>query len=100
MNNINSKLIYRPIFYRTQELQNIKLRTGVTQNIGINLVQYMTKVETFKIVIENTEYIESGRNDIYVIFSIPAANLKASSGIYNITNQDDEYISSGNWQLY
>lgn len=100
MNNINSKLIYRPIFYRTQELQNIKLRTGVTQNIGINLVQYMTKVETFKIVIENTEYVESGRNDIYVIFSVPAANLKASSGIYNITNQDDEYISSGNWQLY
>lgn len=100
INNTGSKLIYRPIFYRTQELQNIKLRTGVTQNIGINLVQYMTKVETFKMVIENTEYVESGRNDIYVIFSIPAMNIKTSSGIYNITNQDDEYISSGNWQLY
>lgn len=100
INNMGSKLIYRPIFYRTQELQNIKLRTGVTQNIGINLVQYMTKVETFKMVIENTEYVESGRNDIYVIFSIPAMNIKTSSGIYNITNQDDEYISSGNWQLY
>lgn len=98
--NINNKLVYRPIFYRTQELQNIKIRSGVTQNIGINLSQYMTKVETFKLIIDNVEYIESGRNDIYIIFSIPAGNITKSSGTYNITNQDDEYISSGNWKIF
>ena len=100
VNNHNSKLVYRPIFYRTQELQNIKFRMNVTQNIGINLSQYMTKVETFKIVIENTEYVEVGRNDIYVIFSIPASKLNTNSGTYDIVNQDDEYISSGNWKIY
>lgn len=98
--NNTAKLIYRPIFYRTQDLQNVKIRKGYAQNIGINLAQYMTKVETFKIVIENTEYIEAGRNDIYVIFSIPANMLNSTSGIYDIVNQDDEYISSGNWKIY
>ena len=73
---------------------------NVTQNIGINLSQYMTKVETFKLIIENTEYVEVGRNDIYVIFSIPASKLNTNSGTYDIVNQDDEYISSGNWKIY
>jgi hypothetical protein len=60
----------------------------------------MTKVETFKLIIDGIEFIETGRNDIYVIFEINSAILTTSDGIYNITNQDDEYISSGNWILY
>lgn len=95
-----TNFIYKPIFYKVQDLQNIKIREGVTQNIGINLVNYMTKVDTFKLVLDNTEYIESGRNDIYVIFNIPAVSLTSVNGKYNITDQDDTYISSGNWSLY
>ena len=60
----------------------------------------MTKVETFKLVIEDTEYVESARNDIYVIFNINAGEIKKASGVYSILNQDDEFISTGTWVTY
>ena len=97
--NANQKIIFKPIFYKVKELQNIKLRRGITQNIGINLGNYMTKIETFKLTIEDTEYTEIGRNDVYVIFAIKAGELINESGYYNIINQDGEYISSGNWSI-
>jgi len=100
LSNTSQKVIYKPIFYNVKDLQNIKLRRGLSQNIGVNLSNYMTKVEIFKLIIDNTEYIEVGRNDIYVIFNINASLLNEESGYYNITNQDDEYISSGNWVIY
>ena len=100
LSNTSQKVIYKPIFYSTKDLQNIKIRRGISQNIGVNLSSYMTKVEVFKLIIDNNEYIEIGRNDIYVIFNINASLLNSDSGYYNITNQDDEYISSGNWNLY
>ena len=98
--NTNLKVLYKPYFFRTQELQNIKLRNSYIQNIGINLSEYMTKVETFKIVIDNNEYIEKGRNDIYVIFNINAKELSNTYGKYDILTQDDEYISTGNYTIY
>lgn len=94
------KILYRPIFYRVQDLQTIKLRSGLTQNIGVNLANYMTKVETFKLYIDGTQYVETGRNDIYVIFNINASSLTDTAGTYNILTQDDEYISSGSWSTY
>lgn len=94
------KILYKPIFYRTQDLQTIKLRNGVSQNIGVNLANYMTKVETFKLYLDGVQYVETGRNDIYVIFKINATSLSDTSGTYNILTQDDEYISSGNWSVY
>ena len=98
--NNNQKIIFKPIFYRTSDLQNIRIRSNVTQNIGINLMKYMTKIDTFKMKIDDIEYIETSRNDAYVIFKINAANLKSTSGRYDITNQDDEFISSGAYILY
>ena len=59
----------------------------------------MTKVETFKLIIENKEYIEIGRNDVYVIFDINTILLNNNEGEYNIINQDNEYLSSGKWSL-
>lgn len=94
------KVLYKPIFYKTTELQNIKIKSGLTQNIGINLSDLLTKVETFKLVINNKQYIEIGRNDIFVIFNIDATQLGGKSGVYVITNQNDEYISDGNWITY
>lgn len=94
------QIIFKPIFYKVNDLQNIALRDGVKQNIGINLSEYMTKVETFKIILSNKEYIEYGRNDLFVIFNIDANELKDTSGKYNITNEDGTYISSGNWTKY
>lgn len=104
-NNINnfankSTILFKPIYYRTYDLQNIKLRSKVNQKIGINLGQYMSKVETFKLKLDDIEYTEIGRNDIYVIFDVNSNMITSSSGTYNIVNQDDEYISSGNWIIY
>ena len=94
------KILYRPMFYKTKDLQNIRLLSNTIQNIGVNLGEYMTKVETFKMVIENREIVESGRNDIYVIFNINTNLFTNNYGTYKITNQDDEFISSGNWTKY
>lgn len=94
------QMIFKPIFYKVNDLQNISLREGVKQNIGINLSEYMTKVETFKIIISNKEYVEYGRNDLFVIFNIDANDLKDNSGKYDIINEDGTYISSGNWAKY
>ena len=93
------KVIYKPIFYRTTELQNITIRSGVTQNIGINLDEYMTKVETFKLIIDQNEYIEYGRNNIFVIFKINANKISNTSGKYIITDENNEYISDGNYTI-
>ena len=91
------KVIYKPVFYRTQDLQNINIKKNIVQNIGINLDEYMTKVETFKLIIGDNEYIEYGRNNIFVIFNINGVGLKNSSGKYIITNENNEYISDGQY---
>lgn len=95
-----SRVLYKPVFYRTQDLQNIIIRQGLKQNIGIALAEYMTKVNTFKLLLNDTQYIEIARNDIYVIFSVDASGFEqGSTGTYHISNQDDEYISSGNYNV-
>ena len=100
-NNItNTKLIYKPIFYKVQDLQNISLRQGMTQKIGINLTNFVTKVNCFILNIGNESIKESYRNDIYVIFEVNANNIEESTGYYNILNDDFEYISSGNYTKY
>lgn len=95
-----TKFIYKPIFYKTQELQNIKIRKGVTQNIGINLGEFMSKVNLFILTINGLSLKETSRNDYYVIFQIDANKLTEQLGIYNILNSEFEYISSGNYSTY
>lgn len=97
--NINQKIILKPIFYKVKDLQNIYLRSTLPQNIGINLSEYMTKVETFKIIINNYEFVETGRNDIYVIFNIDPSLIEGNTGKYDITNEEGTYLSSGNWTI-
>lgn len=99
--NVNNKpkIVYKPIFYRVQDLQNIYLHSGMVQNIGVNLADYMTKVETFKIVIDNNTFVETARNDIFTIFRIDTTVFSSTSGTYHILNEEDEYISSGNWTI-
>lgn len=108
-NNSNSslsgnspKVIYKPIFYRVQSLQSISLSPNIGQNIGINLLNYLTKVETFKLVIGDYTIVESARNNAYVIFNFRSdivqylANFSGQKTYY-VTNQDDELISTGSW---
>ena len=96
----NAKIIYKPIFFKVKDLQQIKLKSGISQNIGLNLSDYLTKVDTFKISINGKEYPETARNDGYVIFKINALELSSNAGQYNLLNQDDEYISDGTWYIY
>jgi hypothetical protein len=76
----NQKVIFKPIFYKVKDLQNISLVRNISQKIGINLSDYLTKISTFKIVIENTEYTEIGRNNVFVIFEINSNDLVEQSG--------------------
>ena len=94
------KILYKPIFYKAKDLDQIKLKSGITQNIGLNLSFIMSKVDTFKIQIDGVEYLEVGRNDAYVIFRINTLELKGAAGQYNLLNQDNEYISDGTWYTY
>ena len=95
-----SKVIYKPIFYKVQDLQLIKIRENLTQNIGINLGDYMAKVNAFILNIDNINIRESSRNDFYVIFSVDATLISTGSGKYNILNDNFEYISSGEYLVY
>lgn len=103
--NNKTKVIYKPIFYKVHDVQSIKLRRDITQNIGISLLDFMTKVETFKLIINGVTITEYARNNNYVIFNINtnsilnATDTDVTSGEYHIMNQDDEYLTSGNWSV-
>ena len=95
-----TKIIYKPIFYKVNNLQSIELRNNIVQNIGINLSQYMTKVDTFNININGYNVKEFLRNDVYVIFKINANLVTEDSGYYNILDENFNYISSGSYSKY
>ena len=99
MTSNNVKVIYKPVFYKVQDLQNIQIRKGVTQNIGVNLNNYLSKVNTFYMNIDGQQFIESARNEMYVIFKVQGNKINTPIGSYHISNQDNEYISSGNYQI-
>lgn len=99
-NGGSNKILYKPIFFKINDVQKIKIRKTVSQNIGINLGDYLTKVETFKLWINDIEYTEIGRNDVFVIFKINGSVLTEAVGYYDILNQDNEYIASGTYELF
>ena len=95
----NSNIIYKPIFFKVDTLQNVKIKENQVQNIAIDLGEYISKVDLFIMTIENEILQEIGRKSNYVIFNINAIKLKETSGTYNIFNQDEEYITYGNWTI-
>ena len=96
----NSTIIYKTVFYKVQDTQNIRLRANVTQTIGINLGEYLSKVADFKLRIDGYEFTESGRNDVYVLFTIPASQIVNTMGKYDIIDaKEDTYITSGNYTV-
>lgn len=98
--NNAARIMYKPIFFKAYDLQNIFVRSGLKQNIGINLSDYMTKVETFRIIINGMQISEGSRNEVYVIFPIDGSLFGTNlNGEYHIVDQDDNYISSGSWSI-
>lgn len=96
----SQKIVFKPVFYKVKDLQNLKLKSGITQNIALNLSEIISKADTFKITINGIEFPEVARNDGYVIFRVNSQELSSSSGQYNLLDQDDEYISDGTWYTY
>ena len=96
-NNGSPRIIYKPLFYRTQDSQSIKLRSGLEQNIGISLQSYMTKVDEFVVKIGESIFREAARNGTFVIFKINAKEIDETSGKYDILTSESEYITSGNY---
>lgn len=98
-NSGSPRIIYKPLFYRTQDSQSIKLRSGLEQNIGISLQSYMTKVDEFVVKIGESIFRESARNGTFVIFKINTKEIESTSGKYDILTSDSEYITSGNYTI-
>lgn len=98
-NSGSPRIIYKPLFYRTQDSQSIKLRSGLEQNIGISLQSYMTKVDEFVVKIGESVFREAARNGTFVIFKINAKEIDDTSGKYDILTSESEYITSGNYTI-
>lgn len=98
-NKNNTQFIYKPIFFKTEKLSQINIKNKKNQNIGIDLVEYMSKVDFFIMKIEDNIYKEIGRNSNYVIFNIPANQITNNSGTFEIYDQDSQYITYGSYLI-
>jgi hypothetical protein len=96
--------LIQPVFYRTIESININIHPKVIETVCINLDTYKSKVDTFILKIEDTEYPEIGRNQAGILFKVKNPTIikddkgkEKLTGIYYILNQDNELVSSGNY---
>lgn len=96
-NSVQPRIIYKPIFFKVQDLQNIVLRSNMSQNIGISLSSYVNKVDEFILSIGENKWHESSRTSSFVIFNVNSKLIKEATGKYDILTSDNEYISTGNY---
>lgn len=99
-NNIKQNIIYKPIFFKTNKLGNVSIKYMQNQNIGIDLHEYISKVDLFILTLNGNTYYEIGRNANFVLFNINAAVISEESGTFEIYNSDHEYITYGSWSIY
>ena len=57
--NDSKSNILQPVFFRAIETRDIIIHPAVTETISLNLDTYKSKVDTFKIRIEEIDFIES-----------------------------------------
>lgn len=94
------RIIYKPVFFKVQDLQNITLRSNLNQNIGISLSSYVNKIDEFVLKIGENNFYEVGRTGSFVLFNINANSIEDSNGKYDILSVDDNlYISSGKYTI-
>ena len=96
-NSVQPRIIYKPIFFKVQDLQNITLRSNMSQNIGISLSSYVNKVDEFILSIGENKWHESSRTSSFVIFNVNSKLIKEATGKYDIMTSDNEYLSTGNY---
>lgn len=98
-NFVQPRIIYKPIFFKVQDLQNIVLRSNMSQNIGISLSSYVNKVDEFILSIGENKWHESSRTSSFVIFNVNSKLIKEATGKYDILTSDNEYLSTGNYTI-
>ena len=98
-NSVQPRIIYKPIFFKVQDLQNIILRSNMSQNIGISLSSYVNKVDEFILSIGENKWHESSRTSSFVIFNVNSKLIKEATGKYDILTSDNEYLSTGNYTI-
>lgn len=98
-NSVQPRIIYKPIFFKVQDLQNIVLRSNMSQNIGISLSSYVNKVDEFILSIGENKWHESSRTSSFVIFNVNSKLIKEANGKYDILTSDNEYLSTGNYTI-
>lgn len=98
-NSVQPRIIYKPIFFKVQDLQNIVLRSNMSQNIGISLSSYVNKVDEFVLSIGENKWHESSRTSSFVIFNVNSKLIKEVTGKYDILTSDNEYLSTGNYTI-
>ena len=98
-NSVQPRIIYKPIFFKVQDLQNIVLRSNMSQNIGISLSSYVNKVDEFILSIGENKWHESSRTSSFVIFNVNSKLIKEATGKYDIMTSDNEYLSTGNYTI-
>lgn len=91
--------IIHPVFYRSENLGDIIIHPEVSENIGINLNKYKSKVDLFHIRIEGVDFIETGRTAQDVIFTVDGNLLpgEVDGGLYYILNDKFEMVTSGKY---
>lgn len=98
-NSVQPRIIYKPIFFKVQDLQNIVFRSNMSQNIGISLSSYVNKVDEFILSIGENKWHESSRTSSFVIFNVNSKLIKEATGKYDILTSDNEYLSTGNYTI-
>ena len=98
-NSVQPRIIYKPIFFKVQDLQNIALRSNMSQNIGISLSSYVNKVDEFILSIGENKWHESSRTSSFVIFNVNSKLIKEATGKYDILTSNNEYLSTGNYTI-
>lgn len=93
------RIIYKPIFFKTQDSNTVTLRSGLSQNIGIQLNDYLTKVDKFVIKFGDYTTDEIARNGIYVIFKVDMTSVVDTTGTYDIITSDGDYVTSGSYSI-
>lgn len=91
--------VIQPVFFRSNELENITLHPMVTENISINLNDYKSKVSKFTLLINGCKFDQIGANGYGILFKITANTLPTTTvnGIYYILDENMELVTTGKY---
>lgn len=93
--------IVKPVFYRAFPAESIELHSTVSFNIGVDLDQYKTKIDSFSIQIEGLTFPEVGRVPGYVLFKIDGEQLPKTNptGTYYILDGEGVLVTTGKYSF-